>query len=224
VHMQAMRSHDGDFWHGAPVPMLFDGRFLVRNQVFSTRKPPVLSAASQGLLRRRRQLHGRPELDRLGAFPVLSLPAVVAAASVATAAAAAPAHSRRKHPRSFREREHLHATRYVEGWHGPAGRESPPKRSHRGRRTGAWSPAGGTRRRRRVVRPRPGRQGRGCERSRPRTPRLRLALPPGARERRQQGLRPRQRSLGRLPEDRRLPLTELSCLRRRRLEADRSAA
>jgi hypothetical protein len=33
VHMQAMRAPNGDWWHGDPVPMRFDGRFLVKNQV-----------------------------------------------------------------------------------------------------------------------------------------------------------------------------------------------
>lgn len=33
VHMQAMRASGGDYWHGQPVPMRFDGRFLVKNQV-----------------------------------------------------------------------------------------------------------------------------------------------------------------------------------------------
>lgn len=34
LHMQAMRSVNGDWWHGQPLPMRFDGRFPVRNQVF----------------------------------------------------------------------------------------------------------------------------------------------------------------------------------------------
>ena len=34
LHMQAMRSQDGDWWHGEPVPILIGGRFLVRNQTF----------------------------------------------------------------------------------------------------------------------------------------------------------------------------------------------
>ncbi len=34
LHIQAMRSASGDWWHGEPVPMRFGGRFLVRNQVF----------------------------------------------------------------------------------------------------------------------------------------------------------------------------------------------
>jgi murein DD-endopeptidase MepM/ murein hydrolase activator NlpD len=33
LHMQAMRSENNDWWHGAPLPMRFDGRFLVRNQM-----------------------------------------------------------------------------------------------------------------------------------------------------------------------------------------------
>jgi peptidase M23-like protein len=33
VHVQAMRSAGGDPWHGAPLAMRFDGRFLVKNQV-----------------------------------------------------------------------------------------------------------------------------------------------------------------------------------------------
>jgi hypothetical protein len=33
LHMQAMRAPSGDWWHGEPVPMRFDGRFLVKNQV-----------------------------------------------------------------------------------------------------------------------------------------------------------------------------------------------
>ena len=32
LHMQAVRCADGDWWHGEPLPMRFDGRFLVRNQ------------------------------------------------------------------------------------------------------------------------------------------------------------------------------------------------
>jgi hypothetical protein len=36
VHMQAMRSTNGDFWHGTPVPVRFAGRFPVRNQVVRT--------------------------------------------------------------------------------------------------------------------------------------------------------------------------------------------
>ena len=34
LHMQAMRSPEGDWWHGEPVPILIGGRFLVRNQTF----------------------------------------------------------------------------------------------------------------------------------------------------------------------------------------------
>jgi hypothetical protein len=34
--MQAMRSTNGDFWHGTPVPVRFAGRFPVRNQVVRT--------------------------------------------------------------------------------------------------------------------------------------------------------------------------------------------
>jgi hypothetical protein len=33
LHMQAMRSAEGDWWHGEPLPIRFGGRFLVRNQV-----------------------------------------------------------------------------------------------------------------------------------------------------------------------------------------------
>lgn len=36
LHMQAMRSGDGDWWHGEGVAMHFGGRFLVRNQVIRT--------------------------------------------------------------------------------------------------------------------------------------------------------------------------------------------
>lgn len=32
LHMQAMRSADGDWWHGEPLALRFGGRFLVRNQ------------------------------------------------------------------------------------------------------------------------------------------------------------------------------------------------
>jgi hypothetical protein len=34
LHLQAMRSADGDWWHGEPVPVRLGGRFLVRNQTF----------------------------------------------------------------------------------------------------------------------------------------------------------------------------------------------
>ncbi len=34
LHMQAMRSANGDWWHGEPVPFSFAGRFPVRNRVF----------------------------------------------------------------------------------------------------------------------------------------------------------------------------------------------
>ncbi len=33
LHMQAVRSADGDWWHGEPLAMRFRGRFPVRNQV-----------------------------------------------------------------------------------------------------------------------------------------------------------------------------------------------
>jgi Peptidase family M23 len=33
LHMQAMRSADGDYWHGEPLPVRFGGRFPVRNEV-----------------------------------------------------------------------------------------------------------------------------------------------------------------------------------------------
>jgi Peptidase family M23 len=33
LHMQAMRSADGDWWHGEPLALRFGGRFLVRNQM-----------------------------------------------------------------------------------------------------------------------------------------------------------------------------------------------
>ena len=33
LHMQAMRSADGDWWHGEPLAIRFAGRFLVRNQL-----------------------------------------------------------------------------------------------------------------------------------------------------------------------------------------------
>jgi hypothetical protein len=33
LHMQSMRSGNGDWWHGDPLPISFSGRFLVRNQV-----------------------------------------------------------------------------------------------------------------------------------------------------------------------------------------------
>jgi hypothetical protein len=33
LHLQAMRSAAGDWWHGQPLPMRFRRRFLVRNQV-----------------------------------------------------------------------------------------------------------------------------------------------------------------------------------------------
>ena len=36
LHMQAMRSETADWWHGDPVPMRFEGRFPVRNQVVAT--------------------------------------------------------------------------------------------------------------------------------------------------------------------------------------------
>jgi hypothetical protein len=36
LHMQAARAPDGDWWHGEPLAMLFDGRFLVRNQRLRT--------------------------------------------------------------------------------------------------------------------------------------------------------------------------------------------
>ena len=34
LHMQAMRSVTGDWWHGEPLPMRFAGRFLIRNQLY----------------------------------------------------------------------------------------------------------------------------------------------------------------------------------------------
>jgi hypothetical protein len=34
--MQAARASDGDWWHGEPLAMRFDGRFLVRNQWLRT--------------------------------------------------------------------------------------------------------------------------------------------------------------------------------------------
>jgi hypothetical protein len=37
LHMQAMRSRDGDWWHGGALPIRFDGRFLVRNQTVRVR-------------------------------------------------------------------------------------------------------------------------------------------------------------------------------------------
>ncbi len=33
LHMQATRSLNADWWHAAPLPMRFGGRFLVRNQM-----------------------------------------------------------------------------------------------------------------------------------------------------------------------------------------------
>jgi hypothetical protein len=33
LHLQAMRSPEGDWWHGEPVPVRFGGRFPVKNQV-----------------------------------------------------------------------------------------------------------------------------------------------------------------------------------------------
>jgi hypothetical protein len=36
LHMQAMRSAKGDWWHGDPLPLRFAGRFLVRNQSIRT--------------------------------------------------------------------------------------------------------------------------------------------------------------------------------------------
>jgi hypothetical protein len=33
LHMQAMRSANGDWWRGEPLPLRFNGRFLVRNQM-----------------------------------------------------------------------------------------------------------------------------------------------------------------------------------------------
>jgi hypothetical protein len=36
LHMQAARASDGDWWHGEPLAMRFDGRFLVRNQWLRT--------------------------------------------------------------------------------------------------------------------------------------------------------------------------------------------
>lgn len=33
LHMQAMRSADGDWWHGEPLALRFGGHFLVRNQL-----------------------------------------------------------------------------------------------------------------------------------------------------------------------------------------------
>jgi Peptidase family M23 len=33
LHMQAMRSADGDWWHGEPLALRFGGHFLVRNQM-----------------------------------------------------------------------------------------------------------------------------------------------------------------------------------------------
>lgn len=36
LHMQAMRSANGDWWHGEPLPMRFNGRFLARNDVVRT--------------------------------------------------------------------------------------------------------------------------------------------------------------------------------------------
>ncbi len=33
LHMQAMRSADGDWWHGEPLALRFGGRFVVRNQL-----------------------------------------------------------------------------------------------------------------------------------------------------------------------------------------------
>jgi hypothetical protein len=39
LHFQAMRAAGGDWWHGAPLPMRFGGRFLVKNQVLRTEPP-----------------------------------------------------------------------------------------------------------------------------------------------------------------------------------------
>ena len=36
LHMQAMRSAVGDWWHGEPLALRFGGRFLVRNQLVHT--------------------------------------------------------------------------------------------------------------------------------------------------------------------------------------------
>ena len=33
LHVQASRSAEGDYWHGEPLPMRFDGRFPVKNQL-----------------------------------------------------------------------------------------------------------------------------------------------------------------------------------------------
>ena len=33
LHMQAMRSGDGDWWHGEPMALRFGGHVLVRNQL-----------------------------------------------------------------------------------------------------------------------------------------------------------------------------------------------
>jgi hypothetical protein len=47
LHFQAMRAPDGDWWHGAPVPMRFGGRFLVKNQVVRTPPAPEAGAGAQ---------------------------------------------------------------------------------------------------------------------------------------------------------------------------------
>jgi len=37
LHFQASRSATGDYWHGEPLPMRFDGRFPVKNQLVERR-------------------------------------------------------------------------------------------------------------------------------------------------------------------------------------------
>jgi hypothetical protein len=47
LHMQATRTSTGDWWHGDPVPMEMDGRFLVRNESFRVDENPLVLAGGR---------------------------------------------------------------------------------------------------------------------------------------------------------------------------------
>lgn len=75
IHLQAMCAPDGNYWRGDPVPMRFDGRFLVKNQALkagaasgagpprgAAATPPRPAAASPGT-------PSPPHLDSSGSRP-----------------------------------------------------------------------------------------------------------------------------------------------------------